>query len=105
MLNTQEECSKSPGFTSSTPLKKVSEMENQFSFTELKMRQLDELIGKLEISLSPVLRVISPSEANKGEKRKEIEPLTPLAEKIKQIGDTIDIFGKRIRNILERLEL
>jgi len=83
-------------------LKKVSEMENQFSFTELKMRQLDELIGRLETNLSPVLRVIPPktSETEKG-----IEPLTPLAGKIKQIGDTIDIFGKRIRSILERMEL
>ena len=92
MLNTQEEVS----------TKKASEIKNQFSYTEMKMKQLDELISELETNLSPVLRVIPPktSETEKG-----IEPLTLLAGKIKQIGDTIDIFGKRIRSILERTEL
>ncbi len=84
----------------STP-KKISEVEEQFIYCDKVRVQLAEVITTLADRLAPVLRQQNPSTEGECEK----EQLTSMAESIKKNGREMEYFTRRIRDIIDRLEI
>ena len=81
--------------------KKQNEIEEQLSFCDKQAENLASRIGVLEGKLSPVLRRI-PEEENV---KKDALELTPLANSIRKIGNSIQFFTDKLQSIINRLEL
>ena len=79
-----------------------SELESQLSVYNIKKGELDDCMGELEIRLSSVLR--NPPELSATKNEVDIK-LTKLGQTIRDISDNTNNWTKRIKSILDRLEI
>lgn len=94
----EEEVQKSP----ETAKASKSQIEEQFGLLEKSRARLASTIKTLEEKLSPVLSNISEDKATSDTPRQE---LAPLADAIRNQEENFNYLNRRVREIIERLQL
>jgi hypothetical protein len=80
-----------------------SHLSSQGFRLESEIKQLGELVVSLEDRLTPVLRSSSPEAAPKD--NTVPESLVPFADRLRDLGNTVEGINVRITDILGRLEV